>query len=573
MSKKRKNRLNFKDFRIGAKYTMTLVSVFIFFIISTIIVTTSINNIGKNIERLERDSDRSVMITQMGSIVNSKAANIMSYVIEKSNKNIDDYNADTATFKEIEKEVNKILVTKEQKNLYKLVNENEKKLDQLLKENIIPEIDNMSESSASYYISQANKARTTTIFALDSLRENVNKERQHAITQAEKSKQLAIIIQIISITASIIVGAILIFFISRNITRNLGKVVELSNKIADGDLTVEPLTYDGKDEIGQISSSINKMRENLRNMIQQISSMTSTVGKSSSALTELAHEVKASSEQIAVTMQDLAKGSESQASHSNLVSESMQQYSKIVQEANENGEKIQESSQIVLTFANDGKELMDQSTEQMAKIDSIVEESVQKVQNLHDESQKISKLVYVIKDISDQTNLLALNAAIEAARAGENGRGFAVVAEEVRKLSEEVAVSVKDITGIVNKIQNEIKEVTNSLRSGYDEVEKGTTQIKSTSETFNIINESVTGMVENLQTIIKNLASITAQNQQMSTSIEEIAAISEESAAGIEETAASAQESSSYMEEVVGNTKQLEKLVKDLDNLVRKFKI
>lgn len=573
MSKKRKNRLNFKDFRIGAKYTMTLVSVFIFFIISTIIVTTSINNIGKNIERLERDSDRSVMITQMGTVINSKAANIMSYVIEKSDENINNYNADNATFHDIKKEISKILVTKEQKNLFQLVNENEKKLDQLLNEIIIPEIDNMSDSSASYYISQANKARSTTIYALDNLRENIDKERQAAITQAEKSKQLAIIIQIISITASIIVGALLIFFISRNITRNLGKVVEFSNKIADGDLTVEPLTYDGKDEIGQISSSINKMRENLRNMIQQISSMTTTVGESSSALSQLAHEVKASSEQIAVTMQDLAKGSESQASHSNLVSESMQQYSKIVQEANENGEKIQESSQIVLTFANNGKELMDQSTEQMAKIDSIVEESVQKVQNLHDESQKISKLVYVIKDISDQTNLLALNAAIEAARAGENGRGFAVVAEEVRKLSEEVAVSVKDITEIVNKIQNEITEVTNSLRSGYDEVEKGTTQIKSTSETFNIINESVTGMVGNLQTIIENLASITAQNQKISTSIEEIAAISEESAAGIEETAASAQESSSYMEEVVGNTKQLEKLVKDLDNLVRKFKI
>ena len=100
-----------------------------------------------------------------------------------------------------------------------------------------------------------------------------------------------------------------------------------------------------------------------------------------------------------------------------------------------------------------GSQLMLGSTKQMKTIDEIVKGSVQNVQNLNVDSQEISKLVVVIKDIADQTNLLALNAAIEAARAGEHGRGFSVVAEEVRKLAEQTAASVTEITGIVENIQ------------------------------------------------------------------------------------------------------------------------
>src|SRR5690625_7272485 len=100
-------------------------------------------------------------------------------------------------------------------------------------------------------------------------------------------------------------------------------------------------------------------------------------------------------------------------------------------------------------MTNDGSLLMESSTKQMAIIDQIVHEAVEKVEGLDVHSQQISELVSVIQDIADQTNLLALNAAIEAARAGEHGQGFAVVADEVRKLAEEVSFSVTDITIIV----------------------------------------------------------------------------------------------------------------------------
>src|SRR5699024_8662469 len=108
--------------------------------------------------------------------------------------------------------------------------------------------------------------------------------------------------------------------------------------------------------------------------------------------------------------------------------------------------------------------LMDRSTEQMKKIDTMVNVAAQKMEGLDKHAQDISELVSIIQDIAEQTNLLALNAAIEAARAGEHGQGFAVVADEVRKLAEQSSHSVQNITSIVDRIQDESQTVVSSLR-------------------------------------------------------------------------------------------------------------
>jgi methyl-accepting chemotaxis protein len=251
----------------------------------------------------------------------------------------------------------------------------------------------------------------------------------------------------------------------------------------------------------------------------------------------------------------------------------MTEFAAKINELNMNGEQIQQSSNQVISLAVTGSELMDGSSSQMAKIDGIVQEAVLKVKNLDSKSKEISTLVEVIKAIADQTNLLALNAAIEAARAGEHGRGFAVVADEVRKLAEQVAVSVTEITGIVKGIQEETNNVTDSLESGYREVEQGTEKIEETSTTFKNIDKALNNMAQDIQEVQETLAMISKDSQNMNTKIEEIAAISEEAAAGVEQTSASSQQTSSSMEEIAKSSDDLAKLAEKMNLLVRQFKL
>lgn len=397
----------------------------------------------------------------------------------------------------------------------------------------------------------------------------INEMEQSIVETGQATLRIVTIVTILVVLLSTVAALLT----ANSISKPLIIVTNRMNRIASGDLSGEPLENRSKDEVGQLVKAINEMSGNIRRLLNDINLVSGSVTGQSEELTQSATEVKAATYQISTTMYELAAGSETQATHAGDLAQTMEAFAHKVEEANEKGDQIQSSSKEVLDMTAEGSRLMESSNEQMVKIDEIVQEAVQKIQGLDAQSQEISKLVDVIKGIANQTNLLALNAAIEAARAGEHGKGFAVVAEEVKKLAEQVSLSVTDITSIVGSIQHESSSVAESLQVGYEEVARGTEQIQITNKTFGNINHAVTEMAFHIQTVSENLADISASSQEMGGSVEEIAAITEEAAAGVEQTSASSQQTSSSMEEVAGSAEQLAKLAEELNDLVHQFKL
>ncbi|WP_419392603.1 methyl-accepting chemotaxis protein [Cytobacillus praedii] len=375
------------------------------------------------------------------------------------------------------------------------------------------------------------------------------------------------------IGCTLIIGILIIWVFANNLSKPIQVVTKQMEYLAEGDLSKEIVRIKKRDETGKLAAAMNYMQENLAGIITNVSSATEHITNQSEELMQSASEVKEGSIQIASTMQELASGTETQATSVSDLSSAMQTFSKDIEEANISGKYIQDSSKEVITITKEGSQLMNSSKDQMIKIDQIVQDAVQNVQDLDIHSQQISKLVGVIRDIADQTNLLALNAAIEAARAGEHGRGFAIVADEVRKLAEQVSESIQDIITIVTTIQDESSVVVQSLQSGYTEVKNGTSQIEATEEKFQDIEKAIMEMANNIKSVSEKLTSVSIKSQEMNTSIEDIAAISEESAAGIEETSASSQQTSASMEEVADSSNNLAELAENLNELVRQFKL
>lgn len=343
--------------------------------------------------------------------------------------------------------------------------------------------------------------------------------------------------------------------------------------VADGKLNHEPLEQKSNDEMGELTVSANQMQKNLRDTIEKMLVVSESVSNQSEDLTQSANEVQQGSKQIATTMYELSEGSDSQANRAAEMVRMMDDFTSKIEQAHLEGMEVSQSSIEILSLTKEGTTLMRSSVQQMQMIDGIVKNAVGQVKRLDSQSQEISQLVQVIKDISNQTNLLALNAAIEAARAGEHGKGFAVVAAEVRKLAEGVTQSVGDITDIVTAIQTDSKTVVHSLEDGYTQVDEGTKQITLTGQTFETINHSVGNMGMKIQHITAELNYISKNSKEINQAIEDIAAVTEESAAGIEQVSASAQQSSSSMDEITNHACELASSAELLTEQVKKFQL
>src|SRR5260370_31795710 len=93
--------------------------------------------------------------------------------------------------------------------------------------------------------------------------------------------------------------------------------------------------------------------------------------------------------------------------------------------------------------------------------------------DLGKKSKQMGGILDIISELAEQTNILSINATIEAAGAREAGNRFGVVGEEIRKLSERVTGSTREIGGLVEEVRAAVNTTVLATEVGSKAVDAG----------------------------------------------------------------------------------------------------
>ncbi|MHB0984561.1 MAG: methyl-accepting chemotaxis protein [Sulfuricella sp.] len=348
-----------------------------------------------------------------------------------------------------------------------------------------------------------------------------------------------------AIVVGLALGLFIAWWIIRSITSPLGQMrTTISEVEKNGDFT-QRIPVSAEDEVGQTAKAFNNLMAELQSTFGQVLASVAQVSNSVQTLSD-------SSSQVATS-------SEHQSEATSAMAAAVEEMTVSINHVSDNARDAQEISSKSSGLSSQGSEIIQKAASEMVKISETVRQASQTIEALGQQSNQISTIVQVIKDVADQTNLLALNAAIEAARAGEQGRGFAVVADEVRKLAERTTKATEEITKMIGDMQSSAHAAVSTMSGAVTQVSDGVSLANEAGAAMVQIKGGAEQVVHVVNDITSALAEQSTASNDIAGQVEKVAQMTEENSAAAVETARAAD--------------HLQELALSMQKAVNRFKI
>lgn len=507
----------FRSLKVKTKIVINSIMLLVFMCIIGYVGYHSASNMDDAVDQMVSVADDVFSFQRIKANMNGARAGLVSMLLEKDKAKQD---AQLELVKESTHKVDEVIATLDKKgqgtkftDLKKTWEEFRDTRDQ----QILPLIFKGETEKAKDFGAGEQAARFKKIYNLsDELIAEHVKERATLMANTQQTfKRGAITIGVLTALA-VILGILLSIAIANMITRPLSAAVEVTKKIADGDMRVS-IEADSKDEVGQMMESLKYMAGNLKRIVSQTM--------------DGANQVSIAADQISDANQNFSQRITEQAAAVEETSSTMEEMSASVRHTAENSSEANKLAQATKASTVSGIEVMS--------------DTIKAMDDINKSSGKIANISNVIEEIAFQTNLLALNAAVEAARAGEHGKGFAVVASEIRSLAQRSSQSAKEITSLISE---SVEKTGRGVQLAHD--------------------------------LNKKLEDIGISIRKVTDLMDEVAAASQEQASGVNQvnTAISqvdqtTQQNASLVEEMSASSEELAAQAKELMNLMSFFKV
>ena len=385
--------------------------------------------------------------------------------------------------------------------------------------------------------------------------------------------------------AAVLIGVLLIFFLVRNVLRQLGKdpgeLNGIARRVVEGDYNVD----DGSKKMGvygAIVEMVNALKTHIDNAqresenareqsrkaqeamqqaeaaSREAQSKTEAMLVAADKLETVGSVVSSASTQLSAQIEQSDRGAAESAQRLSEAATAMNEMNATVQEVAKNAGSASAASAETKQKAEAGAQVVAKAVHSIEQVHQMSLGLKGDMVQLNEHAQDITRIMNVISDIADQTNLLALNAASEAARAGEAGRGFAVVADEVRKLAEKTMASTNDVGNAIKAIQ----ESTAKSMTGVDQA----------VERIGEANELASRSGQALEEIVATVEATGDQVNAIATASEEQSAASEEINQSIVQVNDMSRQTAEAMAEAAKAVSGLAAQAQTLTELIRELK-